>query len=366
MQSILRWSLAHSGGDGQDERGEGPSRIDPAKLDPGVIDMILGKPDAELMKEDLAVAVDQGRSEEERVQALDHFEMLVEQIDNANDLGKLKMWEPLQSLLTSETSTPAIQAQVLWVIGTALQNNPAAQDDYMQHHPLPTLLHFLTPSPSSTLQTRSKAIYALSGLLKHNSPAVTALGESGWTKLRDALQDPEITVRRKTMFLLSTLLTPNETSSASTTTAANIHGPNSLPNPTEEPPVSHATTQPIHANSHAAQLANPSRSSTSPLTIQAFTAHGILDAVISSLVSPMPYGEDGDEISPDVDFEEKAVRLLYTYIVICKVHLPNDQKKTIRAWISVNLDKAGSERQLADDLCLDVEELNVLVGSLNV
>lgn len=38
------------------------------------------------------------------------------------------MWEPLQSLLTSDTSTPPIKTQVLWVIGTALQNNPAAQE----------------------------------------------------------------------------------------------------------------------------------------------------------------------------------------------------------------------------------------------
>lgn len=44
------------------------------------------------------------------------------------DLEKMKMWEPLHSLLTSDTSSPQIKMQVLWVIGTALQNNPSAQD----------------------------------------------------------------------------------------------------------------------------------------------------------------------------------------------------------------------------------------------
>jgi hypothetical protein len=35
------------------------------------------------------------------------------------------MWEPLQGLLA--TSSDDIKVQALWVIGTALQNNPAAQ-----------------------------------------------------------------------------------------------------------------------------------------------------------------------------------------------------------------------------------------------
>jgi len=97
-------------------------------LDPGIIDAILGKPDAVQMKEDMAVAVDSSKTEDERIAALDHLEMLVEHIDNANDLEKLNLWQPLQSLLTSETSTQEIKLQALWVIGTALQNNPSAQD----------------------------------------------------------------------------------------------------------------------------------------------------------------------------------------------------------------------------------------------
>jgi len=44
------------------------------------------------------------------------------------DLEKLGLWQPLLSLLDSTASPTAIKMQVLWVIGTALQNNPAAQD----------------------------------------------------------------------------------------------------------------------------------------------------------------------------------------------------------------------------------------------
>jgi hypothetical protein len=116
---------------------------------------------------------------------------LIEHIDNANDMEKLKLWEPLQSLLTAETSTPDIQTQAIWVIGTALQNNPSAQDVYLSKNPLPVLLSFLDPSTSTSASTRAKALYALSGLLKHNAPAVQVLdqpGIDGWTKIANSLQ----------------------------------------------------------------------------------------------------------------------------------------------------------------------------------
>lgn len=45
------------------------------------------------------------------------------------DLQNLQLWERLQSLLTSDNSSQELKTAVLWIIGTALQNNPAAQDD---------------------------------------------------------------------------------------------------------------------------------------------------------------------------------------------------------------------------------------------
>ena len=160
MESLLRWGIENSTTpDGQQQPPVQP-RTD---LDPGIIEHILGKPDAVLMKEALEVAVDERRDEDERLQALDDFEM-VRQVIQYNgfvahascsswniltmpmvsdhdligssvrlivfgraDLVKLKMWEPLQNLLTSPSSSDEIQTQVLWIIGTAVQNNPSAQ-----------------------------------------------------------------------------------------------------------------------------------------------------------------------------------------------------------------------------------------------
>ncbi|KAJ6554469.1 nucleotide exchange factor Fes1-domain-containing protein [Mycena capillaripes] len=309
MESLLRWGIENST---SSTDASSPPPAPRQDLDPAIIDMILGKSDAELMKEDMAVAKDESQSESARVDALDHLEMLIEQIDNANNLEKLQMWSPLQSLITSAPTT-SIKMQALWVIGTALQNNPAAQDAYGSHDPLPVLTSFLEPSPSSTSQIRSKAIYALSGLLKHNAPAVAALSRpdvDGWEKLREALQDPDLGVRRKALFLLSALLIP----AASRPAAAS------------------SSTVPIHANSHAAALADPSRTDTSTTALQALHAHGILDAIVAGLTQPVPSGIDGDVPGPDADFEEKGLALLRTYAVACDQEFGPSQKKTLRAW----------------------------------
>ncbi|KAJ7854721.1 nucleotide exchange factor Fes1-domain-containing protein [Mycena olivaceomarginata] len=297
MESLLRWGIENST-PSTDANNTNPPPAPRQDLDPGIIDMILGKSDAELMKEDMAVAVDEAQSEDARVNALDHLEMLIEQIDNANSAPSSPPRPP-----------PPSKLHVLWVIGTALQNNPAAQDAYATHDPLPRLTAFLAPSPSSTAQIRAKAIYALSGLLKHNAPAVDALSRpevQGWERLGAAVGDPDLTVRRKALFLLSTLIIPSSPAPSSSSSSSPSSSSTS-PSPSD----------PIHPNSHAAALASPARTATSPLALPALAAHGLLDTVVAALVQPVPWGPDGDHCGADVDFEETGVRLLHTYAVAC-------------------------------------------------
>ena len=165
----------------------------------------------------------------------------------------------------------------------------------------------------------------LSGLLKHNAPAVRQLGNpdvDGWSRLRDALQgphpsspsfsifrnkprlDPEITVRRKTIFLLATLLLP-------TTPIPTPPEPHPGPHPglhAPSAPSPERPEDPVHDNSHAVHIKDPSRSNTSELTLAAFRDCSLLEAVISALTDPVPYGEDGDIQEADPTFEEQAVR----------------------------------------------------------
>lgn len=190
-------------------------------------------------------------------------------------------------------------------------------------------MSFLVSSPYSTLQTRSKAIYTLSGLLKHNAPAVKELGSSdveGWARLRDSLQgsilsaclplirpsshlvDPDITVRRKTLFLLNTLLLPTSAPDA----PSNFHTPDSAPS-------TEAQQNPIYPNSHAAHLHNPLRASTSRLTLDAFKEHGITGAVVDALTNPLPCGEDGEDEEGDMEVEENGVRFVLFFSCTCLV-----------------------------------------------
>ena len=73
MESLLRWSIENSA---PAEQGASQPPQPRKDLDPAIIDMILGKPDAERMKETLAIAVDETKSEDERLEALDEFEMV--------------------------------------------------------------------------------------------------------------------------------------------------------------------------------------------------------------------------------------------------------------------------------------------------
>ena len=74
MDALLRWSIENST-PLDSALGDRPP-VQREDLNPEIIDMILGKPDAELMKEDMAVAIDPIRSEDDRINALDHLEMV--------------------------------------------------------------------------------------------------------------------------------------------------------------------------------------------------------------------------------------------------------------------------------------------------
>ncbi|EKM82864.1 hypothetical protein AGABI1DRAFT_111428 [Agaricus bisporus var. burnettii JB137-S8] len=387
MQSLLRWSLENSSPQDGSSSGDG-AVASRRELDPGIIDMILGKPDAVQLKEDVSVAVDAERSEDDRLAALDHMEMLVENIDNANDLKKLDLWQPLLSLLDSTSSSTEIKVQVLWVLGTALQNNPAAQDVYLAYKPLPTLLGFLTPSPSTTVATRSKALYTLSGLLKHNAPAVKELDNpesGGWVQLRGALQDPEISVRRKTAFLLNSLILPtnpnpvaaqqstprsiapptNATTDSipsATVESASIIGPTtSMSTMSTTPAESHSAGDsqngPVHPNSHDAYLKDPSRTDTSTASLEAFDRYNIVGAVISSVVDPVPFGQDGENDKSDADYEEKAMHLLHAYAVQCGRSFVDEDKRTLRQWIEK---EAAADSHVAERWNFSLSDLDSL------
>ncbi|KIJ61201.1 hypothetical protein HYDPIDRAFT_31504 [Hydnomerulius pinastri MD-312] len=342
MESLLRWGIENSAPSG----GDAPPPAPRKDLDPAIIDHILGKPDAQLMKEALEVAVDETKDGATRIAAMDDLEMACGFILRP-DLKKLNMWEPIHGLLGLPTTTDGLKVQTLWVLGTALQNNPAAQLAYLSLDPLPGILSCLSP-PSNSAEARAKAMYALSGLLKHNAAAVAGLRSAdGWNALRTSLEDSDISVRRKTAFLLNTLLVP--------TSDERLHTPDAVHTPS-------SSSAPVHPNSHASMLSDPSSTSTSAMTMEALQCESapegssLLDAFISALVEPVPFGPDG-ESEKDVEFQENIVRLLYTYSAQCRGAFSAAQRHSLRTFLNAITP--------ADDLfSLTTEEFVALKGAV--
>jgi hsp70-interacting protein len=61
-----------------------------------------------------------------KLTAFDDLEQLIETIDNANNLEVLGLWTPLVQQLQNEE--PELRRMAAWCIGTAVQNNPKAQE----------------------------------------------------------------------------------------------------------------------------------------------------------------------------------------------------------------------------------------------
>lgn len=81
---LLKWSIAAQNASGQGDGGESMQAIAqevaegrrPDLADPALYNALMGKSEAQMMKEELSAATDTTRSEQDRVQALDNFEMV--------------------------------------------------------------------------------------------------------------------------------------------------------------------------------------------------------------------------------------------------------------------------------------------------
>ncbi|KAN0061346.1 hsp70 nucleotide exchange factor fes1 [Thecaphora frezii] len=339
-QELLKWSLQHTPAEGGAGSSQSVAQISadieagkrPDLADPRLYEAIMGKSEAQMMQEELAVALDESRHLDDRCTALDNFEMLIETIDNANNITNMKMWTPLLGLLSASESR--IQTAAAWIVGTAVQNNDKAQVAILAFSPLAPLLDLLQ---SPDMETRSKTMYALSGLLKHNPAAVKQFEDmDGWNRLKAALLDPNITLRRKTAFLINTLLfqdptvpgftPPDAASTLAATTATTTAA--ALPRSQASSTTAVAPSSDLRAPPAAPLERGPETMLTGvahPDVASAVLRSGLLRTLISSLLPPgavgvreqdLPpaAGPDGDvEARSDLDFAEKATRSILTF-----------------------------------------------------
>ncbi|KAK3832482.1 MAG: armadillo-type protein [Linnemannia elongata] len=211
LNELLKWSIINQATEKEDASPSNATVKPMEKLDPGLIDAILGKSESQMMLEALQVIKNPHSTDDEKDLAWEDFEMLIQQIDNASNIENMKMWPPILEEL--KNANPKYREQAAWVCGTATQNNPKAQAAFLKEGGIQPVIGLLAdPEP----YVRAKAIYALSGAIKHFEPALKEFkAVEGYKTLVDILKaDSNLTLVRKIVFLMNTLLIQDPSSSS--------------------------------------------------------------------------------------------------------------------------------------------------------
>ncbi|RVD88186.1 uncharacterized protein DFL_002381 [Arthrobotrys flagrans] len=178
MEKVLAWSVAASAPEQEGEDRQLP------RLDQDALAQLLmgGKSDAEMMVEAMQCITDPTATLENREIAFDNLEQLVENLDNANNLENLKLWEPLVGQLRGEVEKE-MRFMAAWCIGTAVQNNEKSQDQFHKTEGVEKLVHLALND--SAPDVRSKALYAISSFVRNHQLAL----DQCVSKLPDGLKE---------------------------------------------------------------------------------------------------------------------------------------------------------------------------------
>ena len=174
LNELLKWGVENSSTTANDPSAATPSD---RGLNPDALASLFGGPsDADLMKSSMSaiLSTDPEITLDDKLIAFDNFEQLIENLDNANNLGPLALWTPLLGCLSSEE--PEIKKMAAWCVGTAVQNNVTSQERLLAMNGIPPLVK-LAVGEKEGEQVRRKAVYALSSASRNYQPAMDVLTE---------------------------------------------------------------------------------------------------------------------------------------------------------------------------------------------
>jgi hsp70-interacting protein len=172
LNELLKWSVENSAAATNDPSAPPTEH---RGLNAEALNALMGGPsDADLMMESMAAILskDPEITVEDKLVAFDNFEQLIENLDNANNLGPLALWPPLLSCLNSEESQ--LRMMAAWCVGTAVQNNEKSQEKLLAANGIPPLVK-LAVGENETSVVRRKAVYALSSACRNYQPAMDEL-----------------------------------------------------------------------------------------------------------------------------------------------------------------------------------------------
>ena len=174
LNQLLKWSIENS----ENPSADPTSNTEPEAQRPSgrpinaeALNSLFGGPsDADLMKESMAAALSPQITLENKLVAMDNFEQLIENLDNANNMEVLGLWPPLVQLLKSDEAD--LRRYAAWCVGTAVQNNVKAQERLLAVGAISVLAHLSTEDINEPV--RRKAIYALSSEIRNFQPGLDA------------------------------------------------------------------------------------------------------------------------------------------------------------------------------------------------
>lgn len=197
MEKLLNWSLAQQDPETAKKAGA---------PDPKLLAELFGQAadDPTLMRQNMELIENPECDEENKLTAFDNFEMLIENLDNANNIENLKLWPKLINQLDSENSE--FQNLTASIIGTAVQNNEKAQTDFIKY---PEGFSKLISLAKTNDAVRIKALYALSNLIRNNEKSYELFDQNkGWELLGPVITDKEAKdkVKLRSLSLLGAIL----------------------------------------------------------------------------------------------------------------------------------------------------------------
>lgn len=159
MEKLLQWSIAQQSGD-----KEAMEKI--GQPDPKMLEQLFGAPDeAALMRQAISVVENPDASDDDKLVALENFEMLIENLDNANNIENMKLWPAVIAQLLS--SNVEFQVLAASIVGIATQNNPDSQTAFLAKENGLAKLVQLARDSATPSQLVLKALFAMASLVRN-------------------------------------------------------------------------------------------------------------------------------------------------------------------------------------------------------
>lgn len=198
MEKLLQWSIAQLSGD-----KDAMEKI--GKPDPKMLQQLFGGPDEPtLMNQAIMVVENPEATLEDKEVAFENFEMLIENLDNANNIENMKLWPHIIKQLLGEAPLQVLAASI---IGIATQNNPNSQEAFLKQEGGLEKLVELASSKHTPKPLLLKVFFAISCLVRNFAEGTAKFTKlDGWKVIDLSVSKDDHKLLLRKLSLVSALL----------------------------------------------------------------------------------------------------------------------------------------------------------------